>query len=153
MYQMRFKTMHRFWEKYVWKYKANWILAFCLNVAFFAVSAIIPFVFKGVIDSFTIYNSIVNPWIMAFIIIEGFQIILLYTRGYACRILELRVQKDIKTQMYNKFYTASYLTSNKIKPGEAIQRITSDAASTRPLIVESFSELVGHLILVLIIEF
>lgn len=142
--------MHGFWKKYVWKYKANWIVAFCLNVVFFAVSAIIPFVFKGVIDSFTIYDSIINPWILAFIIIEGLQIILLYSKGYACRLLELKVKKDIKTQMYSKFFTASYLTSNKIKPGEAIQRITSDAASTGPLIVESFSELVGHLILVTI---
>ncbi|SET14332.1 ABC transporter transmembrane domain-containing protein [Anaerobranca gottschalkii] len=150
MDQMRFKIMHGFWKKYVWKYKANWIVAFCLNVVFFAVSAIIPFVFKGVIDSFTIYDSIINPWILAFIIIEGLQIILLYSKGYACRLLELKVKKDIKTQMYSKFFTASYLTSNKIKPGEAIQRITSDAASTGPLIVESFSELVGHLILVTI---
>lgn len=151
MEQTRFQIMRSFWEKYVWKYKINWAIALCLNIVFFAVSAMVPFIFRGVIDSITSYGSIINPWIIAFITIEGLQIILIYSKGYTSRILELKVQKDIKTLMYSKFYTASYLKSNQIKPGEAIQRITNDAASIRPLVVESFSELVGHIILVIII--
>ena len=148
----RAAIMYKYWKQWVARYSANWFVAFCLQVGFFGLSAIIPFLFKQVIDTLTTPDfSLLNKWIVIFILVEGVQIVLLYSRGYATRTLELKVQENLKAALYSKLHTGRYPLASRTKPGDAIQRITSDAANTKPLAVEGFSELVGHVILVIII--
>jgi ATP-binding cassette subfamily B protein len=78
-------------------------------------------------------------------------VFLLYARGYATRRLEIGVQQDLLTTAYRRFHTVSYDHALKLKAGEALQRLTSDVPRCSPLIIKSFSELLGHIVLVLIV--
>jgi ABC-type multidrug transport system fused ATPase/permease subunit len=142
----------RFWQEHVFRYRALWVLAFALHVLFFAVSGILPFLFKQVIDALTA----LAPWLFAlaiavFLGAEIVQVVLLYARGYATRRLELKVEQDVQLGMYRKFHTVPYEQALKTKAGEALQRLTSDVPQASPLIVKSAAELVGHIVLVAIV--
>jgi subfamily B ATP-binding cassette protein MsbA len=139
----------RFWRDHVFRYRALWALALALHVLFFAVSGILPFFFKQVIDALTALDPhLFTIAIAVFLGTEIVQVVLLYARGYATRRLELKVEQDVKLGMYRRFHTVAYEQALKTKAGEALQRLTSDVPGASPLIVKSVAELVGHIVLV-----
>lgn len=98
-----------FWREHVFWYRALWTLALALHLVFFALSGILPFFFKRVIDALTALDPrLFALWIAVFLGTEIAQVVFLYTRGYATRRLELRVEQDLQLGMYRKFHTAPY---------------------------------------------
>lgn len=141
-----------FWQEHVFRYRTLWALAFILHLLFFALSGVLPFFFKRVIDALTVLDPrLFALWIGVFLGAEIVQVVLLYTRGYATRSLELKVEQDVQQEMYRRFHTAPYEQVLKTKVGEALQRMTSDVPRLSPLIVRSVAELVGHIVLVMIV--
>lgn len=123
-----------------------------MQLLFFAVSGVLPFFFKRVIDALTALDArLFATWIVVFLGTEIAQVFLLYGRGYAMRRLELKVEQDVQLAMYRRFHTVPYEQALKTKAGEALQRLTSDVPRCSPLIIKSFSELLGHIVLALIV--
>ncbi|HOD73136.1 MAG: ABC transporter ATP-binding protein [Candidatus Bipolaricaulis anaerobius] len=148
----RLRRVLEFWREHVFRYRALWGLAFTLHLLFFALSGILPFFFKRVIDAVTVLDPrLFALWIAVFLGTEIAQVVLLYTRGYATRRLELKVEQDVQLAMYRRFHTAPYEQALKTKAGEALQRLTSDVPRASPLIVKNVAELVGHIVLVVIV--
>ncbi|MDI6893422.1 MAG: ABC transporter ATP-binding protein [Bacillota bacterium] len=148
----RYSRIVRFWRAHVFRYRAMWGLALALQLLFFAISGVLPFFFKRVIDALTVLDGgLFVTWIVVFLGAEIAQVLLLYGRGYAMRRLELKVEQDVQTAMYRRFHTMPYEQALKTKVGEALQRLTSDVPRCSPLIIKSFSELLGHIVLVLIV--
>jgi len=148
----RYSRVVRFWRGHVFRYRALWTLALALQVGFFAISGFLPLFFKRVIDALTALDAgLFVIWIAVFLGAEITQVFLLYGRGYAMRRLELKVEQDVQVVVYRRFHTVPYEQALKIKTGEALQRLTSDVPRCSPLIIESFAELLGHIVLVLIV--
>ncbi|MDI6822766.1 MAG: ABC transporter ATP-binding protein [Bacillota bacterium] len=148
----RYSRVVRFWRGHVFRYRALWGLALALQLLFFAVSGVLPFFFKRVIDALTTFEvRLFAIWIVVFFGMEIAQVFLLYGRGYAMRRLELKVEQDVQAAMYRRFHTVPYEQALKTKAGEALQRLTSDVPRCSPLIIKSFSELLGHIVLALIV--
>jgi len=142
----------RFWQAHVFRYRALWASALTLHLVFFAISGVLPFFFRRVIDALTALDPrLFALWIAVFLGMEIAQVVLLYARGYATRRLELKVEQDVQLGMYRKFHTVPYEQALKTKAGEALQRLTSDVPRASPLIVKSLAELVGHIVLVVIV--
>lgn len=138
-----------FWRQHVIRYRALWGVALGLHLLFFAVSGVLPFFFKRVLDALTALDlQLFAVWIAIFLGTEITQVVLLYARGWATRRVELKVEQDLQLALYRRFHTVPYEQALKVKPGEALQRLTSDVPRTSPLIVKSFAELVGHIVLV-----
>ncbi len=143
-----------FWRDHVFRYRAHWALAFSLHLLFFILSGILPFFFKRVIDALTLRDlGAFALWIAVFLGTELAQVTLLYARGYATRRLELKVEQDVQIAMYRRYHTMPYAQAATIKVGEALQRLTGDVPRASPLIVKSFAELVGHIVLVVTVLF
>lgn len=141
-----------FWNRWVFKYKTQWVTIIILQILFFTVSALVPFTWGKVTDSLVVLNRLhLLKWVAIFFATEILQIVLLYSRGFSMRKLEIKVDQDIKTGLYSKLHTMPYANALNIKTGEAIQRIMDDVAHCIPLIVQLFSELLGHLVLILLI--
>jgi len=142
----------RFWRAHVFKYRALWASALTLHLVFFAISGVLPFFFRRVIDALTALDPrLFALWIAVFLGTEIAQVVLLYARGYVTRRLELKVEQDVQLGMYRKFHTVPYEQALKTEAGEALQRLTSDVPRASPLIVKSLAELVGHIVLVVIV--
>jgi len=149
------ERLHRvveFWREHVFRYRALWALALVLHLLFFTLSGILPFFFKQVIDALTALDQrLFSLWIAVFLGTEITQVALMYARGYVARRLELKVEQDVQIAMYRRYHTMPYAQAVTTKAGEAVQRHTSDVPRASPLIVKSFAELVGHIVLVVIV--
>lgn len=143
-----------FWREHVFRYRTHWVFAFSLHLLFFVLSGVLPFFFKRVIDALTVRDlGAFVLWITVFLVTELVQVTLMYARGYVTRRLELKIEQDVQIAMYRRFHTMPYAHAATIKVGEALQRLTSDVPHTSPLIVKSFAELVGHIVLVVTVLF
>jgi len=141
-----------FWHAHVFRYRGLWALALVLQLGFFTLSGLLPFFFKQTIDALTALDrGLFATWIAVFLGAEITQVLLLYGRSYAARHLELRVEQDLQVAVYRRFHTMPYQQALRTKAGEALQRLTSDVPRCSPLIIRSFAELVGHLVLALIV--
>lgn len=148
----RWQWVVGFWREHVFRYRALWALALVLHLLFFTLSGILPFFFKQVIDALTALDQrLFSLWIAVFLGTEITQVALMYARGYVARRLELKVEQDVQIAMYRRYHTMPYAQAVTTKAGEAVQRLTSDVPRASPLIVKSFAELVGHIVLVVIV--
>lgn len=90
---VRLHCVIEFWREHVFRYRALWALALSLHLLFFALSGILPFFFKRVIDALTALDpGAFVLWIAVFLGTEITQVALMYARGYATRRLELKVE-------------------------------------------------------------
>ncbi|QTA38338.1 hypothetical protein JYK00_02025 [Thermosipho ferrireducens] len=88
----KFHEIMWFWKKYVFTYRFLWNISFALQLAFFFISAVLPFFFKKVIDSLTTGNvELFVKFIALFLVIEITQVLLLYTKGYAIRFNDFQM--------------------------------------------------------------
>lgn len=148
----RYYRVVRFWKGHVFRYRGLWVLALVLQLGFFMLSGLLPYFFKRVIDALTVLDpQLFAAWIAVFLGAEITQVFLLYGRGYAARRLEFGVEQDLQVAVYRRFHTIPYEQALRTKAGEALQRLTSDVPRCSPLVVRSFAELLGHIVLLLII--
>lgn len=151
-FREKWAAVLRFWRGYVLRYRWGWAICWLLQLGFFSISAVLPFLFRRVIDALEARDlALFIPAIGIFLGVELLQVIQLYARGYAMRHLELRVEQDLQRAMYRKYHTAPFLKMSQVDVGDALQRLSDDAPGCRTLIVSSASELAGHLILVAIV--
>ncbi len=107
----------------MFRYRSLWALALCLHLLFFALSGILPFFFKRVIDGLTALDlGAFDLWIVVFLGTEMARVVLMYARGYAARRLELKVEQDVQTAMYRRYHTMPYAQAVITQAGEAVQR-------------------------------
>lgn len=150
--KQKFSAVLRFWRQYAFRYRPLWTISLLLQLGFFSISAILPFFFMRVIDSLTARDaSLFAMWIAIYLGTEALQVVFMYTRGYAMQRLGVRVEQDLQVSLYKKFHSAAYEETIKVKTGDMLQRLTSDAPRCSPLIIQCFSELVGHIVLIAII--
>jgi ABC-type multidrug transport system fused ATPase/permease subunit len=134
------------------RYRGLWALALGLQLGFFAISGLLPYFFKQVIDALIALDpNVFAVSIAVFLSAEIAQVVLLYSRGYATRRLELRVEQDLQVAVYRRFHTMPYEQALRTNVGEALQRLTSDVPRCSPLVIRSFAEFLGHIVLVLIV--
>lgn len=151
-FREKWAAVLRFWRGYVLRYRWGWAICWLLQLGFFSISAVLPFLFRRVINALEARDlALFIPAIGIFLGVELLQVIQLYARGYAMRHLELRVEQDLQRAMYRKHHTAPFLKMSQVDVGDALQRLTDDVPRCRSLIVSSASELVGHLVLVAIV--
>ncbi len=143
----RYSRLVSFWRGYVFRYSALWGLVLALQLLFFAVSGVVPFFFKRVIDALTVLDR--RAFLVSMTVYQGMEVLqafLLYARGYAIRRLELKVQQDLQIAVYRRFHTMPYEQALRTKTGEALQRLTSEAItrnfSGRTIVVFSHDPLV-----------
>lgn len=141
----------RFWKKWVWPDR-RWGLCLALQVLFFALSAVVPFLWGRVTDTLAQSDpAAFVKWIALYLGLEIAQIFFLYMRGYKIRRLEMDVTRKIDERLYGKYHSIPYSHVLNSQTGDAIQRITNDVSNCSPLIIQAFSDLAGHIVLIVII--
>ena len=141
----------QFWKKWVWPDR-RWGICLALQILFFALSAVVPFLWGRVTDALAQSDSAAFvKWIAFYLGLELAQIFFLYMRGYKIRMLEMDVTRKIDESLYGKYHSIPYSHVLNTQTGDAIQRITNDVSNCSPLIIQSFSDLAGHIVLIVII--
>lgn len=147
-----FKKIYSYWKRYSFRHLFLWSSVLTLYLLFFATSAFLPFLFKAVIDALSSRNlSGFLYWILIYLGVELAQVFFLFARNYGRRHLEVKVQRQLQKEVYQRYQTSPYSKLLNIQIGEMLQRLRSDAPKTLTLAVKSFAELSGHLVLVTII--
>ena len=141
------------------KYYFQWFLAISLLLAAAIVALIVPYAFRGLIDS-GLESSDVNERFLFLLMLAIILGILVSARFYMMSMLGERIVADLRKDIFHRIINYPPEFFESLKVGEVLSRLTTDtvliqtlAGSSISIALRSLILLVGSLIMMLITSF
>ncbi len=141
------------------KYQFQWFLAIGLLLAAAVVTLIVPYAFRGLIDS-GLESSDVNKRFLFLFLLATILGILVSARFYMMSMLGERIVADLRKDIFHRIINYPPEFFESLKVGEVLSRLTTDTVliqtltgSSISIALRSFILLLGSLIMMLITSF